>query len=424
MTSKRGLWRRSGSGQVRAGSRTKVNRSPAFEGLESRSLLAASAFGLSGLRALSFPHWGGFAAAGFHPAAFGGVSARQISAAQAATTLTLIGPSGPVTVGQAINYTAVVGVPAGSTTPPTGTVTFKVDGVTVQPPAPVNSSGLAVITLPSLTAGTHTVSAAYSGDFLYQPSSASTQQVVNKATTSVQLTITPQFPTSSQSVFMNAVVTVPGAGSGFPQFTGSVAFFDNGTPIGSATIGASGLAQLVRRLTVGGHQITATYSGNANFLPATSPAANVTVVPGLPGAEAPAPTVVSVQRFGFHWMPTTLSVSYSSPMDETRVQDPNNYRIVGPGGRVIPVVSAVYDPTSQSVTLSPQQRLNLHFPYQLTVVGTGLNGVTDADGVPLDGAGNGEPGSDFVTLLTARNLVIPGLSPAATARFLRFYRLA
>jgi hypothetical protein len=329
-----------------------------------------------------------------------------------------------VTVGQAINYAAVVGVPSGSTTPPTGTVTFKVDGVTVQPPAKVNSSGIATVTLPSLTAGTHTISAAYSGDFLYQPSSTSTPQVVNKATTSVQLTLTPQFPTTSQSVFMNAAVTVPGAGSGFPQFTGSVAFFDNGTPIGSVTVGASGFAQLVRRLSLGGHQITATYGGDVNYLPATSPVANVTVVPGQPGSTAQAPTVVSVQRFGFHWQPTTVSVSYSSPMDEARVQDPNNYRIVGPGGRVIPVVSAVYDPASQSVTLSPRERLNLHFAYQLTVVGTEPNGVTDVDGVPLDGAGTGEPGTDFVTLLTARNLVIPGLDPAGLARFLRFYRLA
>jgi hypothetical protein len=110
-------------------------------------------------------------------------------------------------------------------------------------------------------------------------------------------------------------------------------------------------------------------------------------------------------------------------MDPTTVQNPNNYRIVGPGGVTIPVGQAVYDAATDSVTLFPVQRLNLHFAYQLTVVGSVVGGVTDANGVPLDGAGTGVPGTDFVTTLTARNLVIPGFSAAQTFWFLWHFHL-
>jgi hypothetical protein len=39
------------------------------------------------------------------------------------------------------------------------------------------------------------------------------------------------------------------------------------------------------------------------------------------------------------------------------------------------------------------------------VLGTGSSCVTDTHGVPLDGAGNGSPGSNYTTTLTWRNVV-------------------
>jgi hypothetical protein len=66
----------------------------------------------------------------------------------------------------------------------------------------------------------------------------------------------------------------------------------------------------------------------------------------------------------------------------------------------------VYDSATQTVTLTPARRLNRHRVYQLTITGTGPSGVADTHGNLLDGRGNGEPGSDFVTTVTASNLVI------------------
>jgi len=137
-----------------------------------------------------------------------------------------------------------------------------------------------------------------------------------------------------------------------------------------------------------------------------------TVTPSTDG-----PRVVAVQRFGFHQLPTTLVIGFNEPLDPTSAQDTANYRITAPDGRPIGVGAAVYDPSSQSVTLSPVQRLDLHRRYKLTVVGTGPNGVKDVSGALLDGAGNGRPGSDFVTTLTAANLVVdaPHPTPGAAA---------
>jgi hypothetical protein len=81
-----------------------------------------------------------------------------------------------------------------------------------------------------------------------------------------------------------------------------------------------------------------------------------------------------------------------------------NYQILGPGGQRITVVSAVYDSATDTVTLVPAERLNIHRRYRLTVNGTAPAGLTNPSGVLLDGAGNGQPGSDHVTSITSRNL--------------------
>ena len=50
------------------------------------------------------------------------------------------------------------------------------------------------------------------------------------------------------------------------------------------------------------------------------------------------------------------------------------------------------------------QRLQLHASYCLTINGTPPAGLTNPAGYLLDGAGNGKPGSNYVTTLTSSNL--------------------
>jgi hypothetical protein len=68
------------------------------------------------------------------------------------------------------------------------------------------------------------------------------------------------------------------------------------------------------------------------------------------------------------------------------------------------------------VTLLPSERINIHHKYKLTVQGTKAGGVADTQGLLLDGANAGNPGSNYRTALTGRNLVI---DPASNRKSLR-----
>jgi hypothetical protein len=127
-------------------------------------------------------------------------------------------------------------------------------------------------------------------------------------------------------------------------------------------------------------------------------------------------------RTGIHAEPTSLVLTFNELLDPSSAQNLSNYRLVGPNRRPVPIASAVYNAINNTVTLSPASRLNVHWNYALTVIGTTPHGVTDVFGDLLDGAGTGQPGSDFQATITRRNLVIgrsvlkvPKFSPRAAA---------
>ena len=71
--------------------------------------------------------------------------------------------------GTSVTFTVTV-TPASGTVAPTGTITFKVDGtiqVTVTLLAQSNGTSTATYTTSSLTVGSHTIEADYSGDSTY-----------------------------------------------------------------------------------------------------------------------------------------------------------------------------------------------------------------------------------------------------------------
>jgi hypothetical protein len=119
------------------------------------------------------------------------------------------------------------------------------------------------------------------------------------------------------------------------------------------------------------------------------------------------PTVVAVRREGVHAQPTVVVLQFSQPLDPGPAQNPSNYLVMNFKSRPIGIGSAVYAPATQSVTLFPRQRINLHRSAQLLVHGTFPSGLTSTAGLFLDGANTGHPGSDFSTLLTRKNLAGP-----------------
>jgi sugar lactone lactonase YvrE len=197
------------------------------------------------------------------------VDGNNFTAVAAVTTAT-----NPSTVGQSVQVSGILQPTPGQTNPPalTGTVAFY-DGTTRLGTAPVNGNYAGGGPITFTTTGNHNLTLVYSGDGNY-PSVTSPiyVQMVNAnpfpATVALTSSASPAF--INNSVTFSATVT----SSGTPAATGSVAFMNGTTPLGSATI-INGVATLPAAFPlVNTYSITAVYSGDTNYATASSPTFN------------------------------------------------------------------------------------------------------------------------------------------------------
>lgn len=180
------------------------------------------------------------------------------------STTTLASSANPSQWGHSITLTATV---SGSGGTPTGTVTFK-NGATILG-AVALSSGKATFVTSTLTVGTHSITAVYSGDSKFVGStSAVLKQVVNKAGTTSKVASSMNPSNSGQTVTFTA--TVKSATTGTP--TGTVKFMDGVTLLGSKTLAGGTAAFSTSKLAKGTHSITAVYGGSVDFNTSTLPA--------------------------------------------------------------------------------------------------------------------------------------------------------
>jgi minor extracellular serine protease Vpr len=169
----------------------------------------------------------------------------------------------PSRFNQAVTFTATVTATAGT---PTGTVTFS-DGVTTLGSASVNGSSNATLTVSSLGAGAHSVTASYGGDLNFASSASSgVTQTVFPATSSTTLTSSLSVSTFGQSITFTASVTPQYGGSA----TGSVNFYDGTTGLGSGTVTANTASLSTGALSAGAHSLHAVYQGDSNIDGSTS----------------------------------------------------------------------------------------------------------------------------------------------------------
>ena len=337
-----------------------------------------------------------------------------------ASTTTLSSSANPSTVGQQVTFTAVVSAASYQGTP-TGTVTFTIDGHAQAPVqlAIVGGQDEATLITSTLTAGQHSVTAAYSGDAHVSSSTGSLPtEVVNapslQATTTV-LTSSVDPSTVGQSVTFTAIVSAAGT-AGSP--TGSVVFTIDGVSEAPAPLqvvnGKDEAVLAISSLAKGSHMIRAAYSGDASF---SGNGVGSTLVQTVNPAAPPngdGPTIESVKRFGVHMHPTVLVISFNDPLDPVSAVNLTNYRVTNPAGQLVRIKSAVFDAQSNTVTLHPAYRINLHHTYRFEIIGTGASGVRNTEGLLLDGAGNGTPSSNYSGTLTWRNAV---LTPAQIAKY-------
>jgi N-acetylneuraminic acid mutarotase len=191
-------------------------------------------------------------------------NAVSVTVVRATPSFTLSVSSSGRSLGTKFTFTALLSsTVAGKVA--TGNVSFTVDGSLMATSAVVSNKATYAF-IPS--AGMHSVTAAYTGDTNYLAAGSNPITItVSKATptiklTSSALTIKAGISVTFTTKLSNTVATFPP--------TGSVRFFDGVTQIGIGVVTGGTATFSSSTLSVGVHTITATYSGDPNYVPLTS----------------------------------------------------------------------------------------------------------------------------------------------------------
>lgn len=211
------------------------------------------------------------------------------------TSLVLSSSANPSTFNQSVTFTAKLS-DAGGNHLSGKSVTFT-DGVTTLGTAITNSGGNAALSTSALTAGTHSITASYSGDSGLTASSDNLSQVVNKATASVNITNTSQtydgnpksVTTSTTPAGLTVNVTYNGSSTA-PSNAGSypvVATISDANYQGSAS-GTLTIGKATATLTLSG--LSATYNASAQSVTVTTTPPGLTVVNVTYNGSSAAPT--------------------------------------------------------------------------------------------------------------------------------------
>ena len=127
------------------------------------------------------------------------------------------------------------------------------------------------------------------------------------------------------------------------------------------------------------------------------------------------PQVVALTFAGGEQEVTGIVLTFSAPLDPATSQNPRAYLVgrtrvtaeagfdpLGLGDRPrekerVQLLSAVYDPAAQTVTLTPAAPFNLFDKFRrIRISGRGDTAVRDAAGAVIDGDNNGTPGGSAV----------------------------
>jgi len=238
------------------------------------------------------------------------------------TAIGLSSSPNPSFAGQTVTFTSGIsstGSPAPGVPPPGGTVTFLEGGTPIASPVFLpTGGGPATLMISTLAAGSHTITAQYSGDNNYASSSSnSITQAVNKTPTVIGLSASATSSAAGQPITFTSAVSLTGTGSGagVPPPSGSVTFLDNGSLLGpgvSLPSNNGGPVMLTTSsLTLGLHNITAQYSGDADYNGSTSTAIQVTITNPATATALVSSSSTSVYGQGVTFTATVTSAAGS-----------------------------------------------------------------------------------------------------------------
>ncbi len=116
---------------------------------------------------------------------------------------------------------------------------------------------------------------------------------------------------------------------------------------------------------------------------------------------------------------TGIVLNFSGALDSTEAQTISTYSLIFAGkknsftaknAKKIKLSSAAYNSSADSVTLTLKKPLKLTKPLEVVVDGVGSSGLHDAEGRLIDGANNGQAGSNAVGTITKNSVTIDAIS--------------
>ncbi|MFF9511786.1 Ig-like domain repeat protein [Streptomyces sp. NPDC014724] len=222
-----------------------------------------------------------------------GTAVQTVTAA--GTTTSVAASAEPSATGQTVTLIArVATVPPGSGAPG-GTVTFDFGDGTAPATAALTGGTASVTHAYTGTEGSpYTVTAAYSGNTDFAPSTTTGTHAVAASVSATATTVTaaPEASTSGQEVTFTASVAAVPPASGTPTGTVTFDFGDGSTPV-AATLssGTAGVTHTYATAAGSPYTVTAVYGGDADFAGSTgiethgvSPAASTTALVTAPAA--------------------------------------------------------------------------------------------------------------------------------------------
>ncbi len=192
---------------------------------------------------------------------FAGLGTVTAGPMESPVTTTLVRSAGtsPSKAGVALTFTATV---KGAT--PSGNVTFY-DGLKVIGTSPLSGTCQSSLTIRTLDAGSHSITALYLGNAGNAPAaSAALPQIVNESRAVSSLTLVSGANPSSFGAPVTFTATVTGKAP-----TGSVTFLDDATKLGTVALSGNKASFTTSKLTAGWRHINASYDGD----PANRPCA-------------------------------------------------------------------------------------------------------------------------------------------------------
>ena len=203
-----------------------------------------------------------------------------INVEKSTTTTTVTPATSTPASGASLLVTATITAVNPGATPPSGIVSFSLDGIPEGSPSVTEGTpSKATITITAPASGSHNLQAFYSGDNNYDNSTSTVAiiKIASKGATVTTLKASPAQLSASSTETLTATVSPSVASGSQANITGSITFYDGtislGDPVpinlisGVYTAVLSGVNLSADTV----HTLTAVYSGDSNWLTSTSP---------------------------------------------------------------------------------------------------------------------------------------------------------